>query len=98
MNAYLIDPVTLRRFVSRDDWNKPTYTNVALMGRVEWQTKLVRDFKGEEVISAALVYLDNTVSSVTNMDRIILDGVDHAILRIDKRTDFSISHWEIWVA
>jgi len=99
LNAYLIDPITLRHMASRDEWQTPTWTDLALMGRVEWSNKLVRNSRGEEVVSAARVYLPGSVSAVTNDDRIIIDGVEHAIISVQKRVFVAmISHWEIYIA
>ena len=98
LSAYLIDPVTLRHMAGRDEWQTPTWTDLALMGRVEWSNKLIRNAKGEQVVAAARVYLPATVAAITNDDRIIIEGVEHAIIEVQKQTDFSMSHWEIWIA
>jgi hypothetical protein len=64
---------------------------------VEWQNKLIRNAQGEQVVSAALVYLGGDIVEPTNAERIIIDGVEHAIMRVDKKTDFSVSHWEVYI-
>ena len=98
IGAYLVNPVTLKSLASRDQWNEPTWTSTELMGKVDWGSRLVRNFKGEEVVSSALVYLANTVPAVTHEDRLVIAGVEHQILRIEKKEDFSFSHWEVWIA
>jgi hypothetical protein len=98
ISAYLIDDLTIRYLTAMDQWNTPTYTNVAVKGRIEWQNKLIRNAQGEQVVSAALVYLGGDIIEPTNAERIIIDDVEHAIMRVDKKTDFSISHWEIYIA
>ncbi len=97
IGAYLVDAVTLKHLTGRDQWQEPTWTTLALMGRVDWSNNLVRNAQGEQVVSAALVYLPGTVAAVTNDDRIIIDGVEHAIIKIEKKVDFSKSHWEIYI-
>ncbi|MCK9598016.1 MAG: hypothetical protein M0R06_03180 [Sphaerochaeta sp.] len=97
IGSYLIDDVTIRNLVSLDQWNTPTYTDVAVKARVDWQDRLIRNAQGEQVVSAALVYFDNDVAGLTIDDRITIDGVEHAIMRVDKKTDFSTSHYEVWI-
>ena len=97
IEAYLIDPVSLKHLVSRDQWQTPTWSTLALMGKVDWGYKLVRNAKGEQVVAAARVYLPGTVAAITNDDRIIIDSVEHSIITVNKMTDFSMSHWEVWI-
>jgi hypothetical protein len=98
ISAYLIDPITVRYLSTLDQWNTATYSDVATMARIEWSDKLIRNAKGEQVVSAALVYLGGDIVAPTNADRIVIEGIEHAIMRVDKKTDFSISHYEIWIA
>ena len=97
IGAYLIDDVTIRYLVSLDQWQTPTGSDVAVKARVEWTDRLIRNAQGEQVISAALVYLGGDIVAPTNADRIIIGGVEHVIMRVDKKTDFSRSHYEIWI-
>jgi hypothetical protein len=98
LNAYLIDSISIKYLTALDQWNVPTYLTVAVKARVEFQDKLIRNAQGEQVISAALVYLAGDIVAPTNADRIIIDDVEHVIMRVDKKTDFSISHFEAWIA
>lgn len=97
LNCYLIDSVTLRYLTSMDEWNTPTYTDIAAKARVEWSNKLIRNVKGEQVVAAALVYLAGDIATITNADRITIEGIEHAIMRVDKKTAFSTSHFEVWI-
>jgi hypothetical protein len=98
ISAYLIDSISIEYLASLDQWNTPTYSTVAVKARVEWQDKLIRNAKGEQVVSAALVYLAGNITAPTNADKITIAGVDHSIMRVDKKTDFSTSHYEIFIA
>lgn len=97
IGAYLIDSISIKYLAALDQWNTPSYTTVAVKARVEWQDKLIRNAQGEQVISAALVYLAGDIVAPTNADRIIIDGIEHVIMRVDKKTDFSVSHWECFI-
>jgi hypothetical protein len=97
LNAYLVDAVIIEYLVTLDKWNNPTYNQVAAKARVEWSNRLIRNLKGEQVVSAALVYLEGNILAPTNADKIIIDGVRHAIMRVDKKADFSTSHFEVYI-
>jgi hypothetical protein len=97
IGAYLTESITIRYLTALDEWNTATYTDVAAKARVEWRDKLIRNAKGEQIISAALVYLAGEITPITNADRIVIAGIEHAILRVDKIADFSVSHFEIWI-
>ena len=103
ISAYLIDDISIKYLTGLDQWNVPTYTTVAVKARVEWQTRLIKNAMGEQVVSAslmaagALVYLAGDIVAPTNADRIIIDGIEHVIMRVDKKTDFSMSHWECYI-
>jgi hypothetical protein len=103
IGAYLVDDISIKYLTVLDQWNVPTYSTVPVKARVEWQTRLIKNAIGEQVVSAslmaagALVYLAGDIVAPTNADRIIIDGVEHVIMRVDKKTDFSVSHYEIWI-
>jgi hypothetical protein len=106
IGPYCIHPLTLKRLVLLDQWNVPTWALISFMGRLDRGSKLVRNLQGEQVVSAAIVSIPKTVISVTLADRIIIPGevdgagnpVDHAIIVIDPKYDFSFSHWEAAIA
>jgi hypothetical protein len=98
ISAYLINSISIKYLASLDQWNTPTWTTVAVNARVEWQDKLIRNAQGEQVVSAALVYLGGDITTApTNADRIITLGVEHAIIRVDKKQDFSTCHYEVYI-
>lgn len=97
ITAYLVDDIVIRYLDTLDPFNTATYTDVAVKARVEWSNKLIRNAQGEQVVAAALVYLAGDITAPTNADRITIDGVDHAIMRVDKKAAFSTSHFEVWI-
>jgi hypothetical protein len=96
ISAYLTDSIVVR-YTVLDQWNTATYTDVVVKARVEWSNKIIRNAQGEQVVSAALVYLAGDITEPTNTDRITIGGVEHAIMRVDKKAAFSVSHYEIWI-
>jgi len=97
IGAYLIDSISIKYLTVLDQWNTPTYSLVAVKARVEYQNKLIRNAQGELVVSGSLVYLAGDIVAPTTADRIIIDGIEHAIMRVDKKTDFSTSHFEVYI-
>lgn len=92
--AYLHDSIGLKT-ISRDPvYHEPTYTTVTVVGRVERKTRLVRNLRGEQVASAARVYLSAAVTP-NHETLIVIDGVDHSIIALRPVKSFSrLSHWE----
>ena len=97
IKAYLIDSIQIKYLSALDQWQEPTWNTVAVKARVEYQNKLIRNAQGEQVVSAALVYLSGNIIVPTNADRVIIEGIEHAIMRVDKKTDFSTSHYEVFI-
>ena len=97
IGAYMVNPITLKLLYSRDEWQEPTWMSVPVMAKVDWGSRLVRNAKGEQVTASALIYLPANVIAITHDDRIIIDSTEHAIIRIEKKEDFSFSHFEVYV-
>jgi hypothetical protein len=97
LDAYCIDTITLVRSGGYDKWGEPkATTNVVFSGRVERKTKLIQNFKGEQAVSTAMIYIPGDIA-VTQEDKLNFDGADHYILNILKIADFRNSHWEVYV-
>lgn len=97
ITAYCVDSIGVKTITRDPVYHEPTETTVQVMGRVEWKTRLVRNMKGEEVVASAMVYLPLSVTP-THETRIVFEGIDHAIVAIERKSDFSASHWEVWIA
>jgi len=58
MNAYCVDEITILKYMGNDTWGEPLSGEViTIKGYVEWKTRLIRDQKGEEVVSSIMIYL-----------------------------------------
>ena len=99
IDAYCIHSLKLKRLVSLDEWNTATWKEIPFKGRMDHGTKLVRNAKGEQVVSAAIVMIPKRVGAVTHADKIIdPDGVEHSIIALNPVYDFAFSHWEAAVS
>ncbi len=85
-NAYMNKSVTLRRSYGNNTWGERLYTDTIVKARVEFKNKMIRDYRGEMVVSSASVLLPDL--SIDVSDKIIIDGVVHPILMLTKQAAF----------
>jgi hypothetical protein len=108
LNAYAVDAITIIRWAGNDQWGEPAAsTSLSVRGYVDYKSRLVRDGKGEQVVSGALVYLGTAVE-VTGIlgrqlsleDRLILPGEtrERAIIEIRRPKALTNLHLEVYVA
>jgi len=94
INAYLVDSITIIKSGGYDEWGEPLETTeINVKGKIEYRTKLIKSLAGEDVVSNALVYLEDR--ELSHEDRIKFDDKEHIILRIDKPKAFSGPHLEV---
>ena len=113
INAYLVDDLTIKKWLANDAWGEPVEpasgsdSDIHCKGYIVWKTQLVRDFKGEEVVSSVMVYLPAKIEKpaclgrrLMHEDRIGLpnEPIDRAIVAIVEPKDFSRPHYEIYLA
>ena len=105
ISAYLVDRVNIVKWNGYDSLNRPVATTtVAVRGYVEWKTNLVRDIKGEDVVSPIKVYLhmkrtDKALGrALRHEDRLSVDGRERSILTIHEPKAFGHPHYEVYLA
>lgn len=112
ISAYCVDDITIIRYGGYDSWNEPlATTDIDVKGKIEYKTRLVRDITGEGVVagtagaamSSAMVRFPESIDSdlgrgLSHEDRLKFDGVEHAILKIDKPKAFSSPIYEVYVS
>lgn len=86
LNTYMTDTITLKQ-VTYGTWGGTTETQVAIKGRFEFKTKLVRNMAGEQVVSSANVIIP--VMTIGHQDKITYDSKNYSILTIELKKDFS---------
>lgn len=96
IGAYLVDNIILHRSGGNDKWGEPLAdTDIALKGKVEIGTKLVKDIKGENVYSSMSVMIKSRAIGLE--DFVEFDGKTYAILSISKPRDFSWGFVEVYL-
>jgi len=89
----MVDTVIIKT-ITIDEWGEPTETESTVKGRIDYKTRMVRNEKGEQVVSSARIMIDSKVS-ITHQDKLYFDTRDHAILNINKKKDFSNQYIEV---
>lgn len=98
LNVYAIDSFYIIRSGGDDAWGEPLpVTLEAVTGYIEWKTRLVRNFAGEEVASRASILL-NYDGTIDHLDKIRITGVDYPILGLERMKDFSNVGITIFIA
>ena len=105
INAYMVDPLTIIKWMGQDDWGEPlSGTMVEVKGYVEYKTRLVQNVQGEDVVTSATVMLPKKIDGVAYLgralcheDRILIDGesASRAIIAIGTPKAFSGPHYMV---
>lgn len=106
IEAYCVDEVVVLKWEGNDSWGEPeSATDYDLKARVEWKTKRITDWKGEERLTEVRVFFPKRIDAILGRrlrheDRILLDGesFDRAILLIVEPKDWSKPHYEVYLA
>ena len=86
LSAYCNQTITLKTKTSIDAYNQATYTTSSVKARFEYKRKVVRNKKGEEVVSEARAY---TKTAVKPDDVITFDSVDWTVIAVSNMTDIN---------
>jgi hypothetical protein len=86
-NAYMTDQVVLVQKTGDISWGERAEKETTVRARVDFKNRMVRDFRGEQVVSAATVTMQDR--PLEAYDRIKIDGVEHPILSLQKHRAFS---------
>ena len=90
--------------IAVDTWSEPSETvSLALPCRIMYENRLIRDYKGEEVLSAAKLFIRPVDITFEHEDKLQLDdesyAIDHPIIVIRKpQNSVHIHHAEVWVS
>jgi len=88
LSSYDVDDLAIVRDAGYDRRGEPnTPTVESVNGYITWKTHLVRDIKGEEVVSSGFVEFvyDGTID---HKDKIRINSVDYPIIALEPLKDF----------
>jgi hypothetical protein len=97
-DSLLINTSTIKRRTF-DKWGDVTATVLVHNQKCRFMRiiKLIRDYKGEEKISVGKFFYKKD-AVIEHQDLILFDGIDYAILKINKPQDsIAHHHTEVWV-
>ncbi len=110
IGPYLTDRITLKQFNGVGEFGaKAATTDISLKCLIDYKNRQAIDSSGEQVVSRAKILIRprNILRSgfdtrgtgfIAYEDVIVFDGVEHAIIQIGKKKDFSVRYLEILVA
>jgi len=102
-DSLLIDHMKVVQVTAADVWLEPTDTvDAAIPCRIMYDTRLMKNYKGEEVLSAAKIFVKPEHITFEHEDQLQLDiesyGLNHPIIIIKKpQNSVAIHHAEVWV-
>jgi len=110
IGSYLVDTITLRMDKGSDKWQEPnTPEDVTVKAFIDYGEHRIQNEAGEVVVSMAKVYMrprtlivsgfaTRAANTISYKDKIIYDGIAHAIMKISRSRDFSVRSMDVYVA
>jgi len=92
-----------------DKWQEPNDTvDVTRKAFIDYGEHRIQNEMGEVVVSMAKVHMrpltvivkdfdTRAINTICYRDKIIFDGIEHAIMRISKSRDFSVRSMDVYV-
>lgn len=99
LNVYMVDDVYILKWMGDNEWGEPfPRESIAMKCKINYRTKWIRDYKGEETVSSAdldFVYqnvIDNVGRMIDHKDRILIDGesIDDQIIEVKHPKRFTM--------
>jgi len=98
LEDYYLDSIEKRRYTF-DEWNNKVEAETAratINCRVSYSKRMIKDEKGNDVMSTAIVQMGYDNDIVFN-DELEIDGKFYTVKRIDKGRSFEGVHLEVYV-
>ena len=93
IELYVNQDITLKKQTSVNEYNEPIFTTSTIKSRFEYDRTLVRNDKGEEIVSEASLF---TTTLLTTEDIISYNGKDFPVISVAYIVglDGNLSHYE----
>lgn len=110
IGAYLKDSITHRMDKGMDQWQEPNAPqDVTRKAFVDYGERRIENAEGQMVVSMAKVYMrpltiivsgfaTRAANTISYKDKLVFDGIEHAIVRISKGRDFSVRSMDVYVS
>ena len=114
IDPYLVDPITIIKAGGAPTWGEPAgTTEVDVMGKIEYKTRLIRNIGGEQVAAGTIGAITSSVTillsagieadaylgrALSHRDKLKFNSIEHVILEIETPKAFSDPHYEVHVA
>ena len=109
VGSYLVDTVTLRMDKGNDQWQEPnTPEDASVKAFVEYGEWQMQNEMGQVIVSKTRVlmrprtiivtgFAARAANTISYKDKVIIDGILHAIAHIGKLRDFSVRGFAVYV-
>lgn len=114
IDPYLVDPIVIIKAGGAPTWGEPAgTTEVDVMGKIEYKTRLIRNLTGEQVAAGTIGAITTSVTillplsieddsylgrALSHKDKLKFNDIEHVILKIDKPKAFDNPYYEVYVA
>lgn len=102
-NSLLVNHMKIVQVTAADKWMEPSdAVALTIPCRIMYENRLIKDYKGEEVMSAAKIFCKPEHITFDHEDKIQFDiesyAQDHSIIIVKKpQNSVHIHHAEVWV-
>ncbi len=110
IGVYLIHTITLKQNKGKDQWGEPNpSTDISVKARVDYKETVLQGMGIELITSRMRVMIKNRTiiaadfatrlaNTISYLDIITYDGIDHHILQIATQSDFRQQFIEVYLA
>ena len=115
IDPYLVDPITIiKAGAVLPGWGEPAgTTEVKVMGKIEYRTRIIRSIAGEQVVAGTIGAITSSVTillsasietgtylgrALSHRDKLKFNSIEHVILEIETPKAFDDPHYEVHVA
>lgn len=93
--VYCNDKIIVKRGVYNQWGTLTNISNIAVSGRVDFKSKLVRNIQGEQVVSTAEVTIP--LMNITHKDKIVFNNFEYSIINIAIKKDFTNKYVKLYI-
>ena len=99
LNVYMVDDILILKWKGDNEWGEPNPPDeIAIKCKINYRTKWIRDYKGEETVSMADIdflyrdVIDRVGRMIDHKDRILIVGesIDDQIIKVSHPKRFTM--------
>jgi len=96
MQEYLIDEITILRETKNSFGEIISSVPTVIRARIDYKNRLIRNHKGEEVVSSAVIMVRKE-EDIKFGNKIIINEIENEIISIETKQDMDEYFRRIWI-